>query len=146
MLLFLDEKGFYTRSNRKKAKLLPKGANETEEPQIPTVTLVSCRHAAKVMYLGVVSCPIPGKFDGKIHLERVSKKAKYKKKTHNEQFSEEVGINESIKEGWKKEVHSGMTASELASHVGADFGLAPDIIERIVFRYKSGTTKKSKVE
>jgi hypothetical protein len=49
---FLDEKWFYTRSNRKKAKYLPLGDNE--EPgadELPQLTTVSRRFAAKVSTL-----------------------------------------------------------------------------------------------
>ena len=134
---FLDEKWFYTRSNRKKAKYLPKGNNEEDDPKYPTLRFVSRRHAAKVMYLGVTGCPIPGYFNGKVLLERVSEKAKYSKSTWSDQFADEVQINELIKREWQKIINADMTGDEMKQAVVNDFDLDEDMAKRLTFRYVS---------
>ena len=78
--VWLDEKWFYCRNRRKRVKMLPFSNGEAPQYITPTpLRVVSCRHAIKVMYMGVIARPnTEHNFDGKIDLLRVSEERKYK--------------------------------------------------------------------
>ena len=65
--------------------------------------------------MGVVGRPVPSKnFDGRIHLERVSKSVKVKKLTCHQNFTDDVIVNIQIKEGHWRDLHSeGATVDEM---------------------------------
>ena len=79
--VFLDEKWFYMRSRRKKAKALPWVEGEDISYARPAPRRISSRrHASKIMYMGVVAAPVhEHDFDGKIALIRVSETKSYQK-------------------------------------------------------------------
>lgn len=68
---FLDEKWFFTTSQRKKLKILPQAEFETcEDADVNLPKLRSRRFPVKVMFMGVVARPVPEHdFNGKIYLD-----------------------------------------------------------------------------
>ena len=122
-MVYLDEKQFYLSSNRKKAKFVPKGEYEVEEPVMPTITTVSHTHSTKIMYFGVIGTPIEGKFDGKIMLKRVSETKTYQKLTWSDQFSGNIIINNIIRNERRQFVHPSMSGKEMALVIGEGYHL-----------------------
>ena len=100
---FLDEKWFYTTSRRRTMKVLPMVAGFEDEMQIPTYNrpkIRSRRYPVKVMYLGVVACPLDEHdFDGRIFLKRVSRRRKVTRASRNSRFSIHVEANEQLLKG-----------------------------------------------
>ena len=75
--VFIDEKWFYTTSNRRKIKFLPPTAGELEVDKklaLPKRSkVVSRRYSNKVMCIGAVACPRQEfNFDGKIFLKQIA--------------------------------------------------------------------------
>ena len=75
-IAMLDEKWFYVTSRRKTIKRLPLQPGEEEgDDLIPQPKMRSRCHPIKSMFMGVVGRPREDKnFNGKIYLERISKK------------------------------------------------------------------------
>ena len=137
---FLDEKWFYPYSGRKQVKELP--AAEHEDPNDINSTTrreSSRRHVSKVMFLGVVGCPVPERgFDGKIFLKRVARTTIFKQTTYKENdFSDDVALSTHVKHNWRFVCADTMTACEATSAVADHYGLLNAIRERLVLRYKS---------
>lgn len=88
----------------------------------------------QVMYLGVVAKPEPNRnFDGKIFLKRVSEEVEYKKKTHNQNFSDDACINGQLKDGEWMTMHTeGMTLGELKDCIAMNWFLDEFIRDRMV--------------
>ncbi|MEL7343181.1 MAG: hypothetical protein AAGM67_22040, partial [Bacteroidota bacterium] len=85
----MDEKWFFLRSGRTKAKYIEAKTDlgEAETAGIRTrPRSKSRRFTTKVMYLGVVCCPKALHFDGKVSLHRVSKEMVAQKKSRNTHF------------------------------------------------------------
>lgn len=82
---FLDEKWFYTTNCRQRLKILPTTDDENgrvRPPRRPRIR--SRRYPVKVMYLGVVACPQPDHtFDGRVLLERVSRRKRLARASRN---------------------------------------------------------------
>ena len=74
-IAMLDEKWFYT-TNRRRKKKLPIGPGEVDgDDTSKHPQMRSLRFPVKSMFMGVVGRPRPNKnFDGRICLERISKK------------------------------------------------------------------------
>ena len=101
---YIDEKWFYKVNRRRAMKLLPKGKHENDsecESKLPK--MLSRRFPVKTMFMAVVGRPLAHRnFDGKIHLERVSKTRKIGTRTSHHNFSDDVIVNDEIKSGsWK---------------------------------------------
>jgi len=98
------------------------------------------------MYLGVVANPnMEQGFNGKIFLKRVSKQQAYKEMSHNQNFSDDAGINGTIKDGKWKDVlpddGNGMTLAEMREMLAQLYDLDDDIRDRLVIRYYTGGTR-----
>ena len=76
VVVHVDKKWMYTTNRRRKLKYLPRDKHEKENTDhLKRPKAVSRRHPVKVMVLGAIANPNPSKnFDGKVMLERVSKK------------------------------------------------------------------------
>ena len=159
---YLDEKWFYTRSRRRKIKLLPLSSHEEKN----TANLIALRAAenspkirsrrypVKVMYLGVVAQPRPDKsFNGRIMLKRVANTKKVEAKTRNELFSTDVKINCAIRYGdelghkdWYDLHANGMTAEDLCDSIAQFYELSEFVSERLEFHFpdynENGEEKK----
>ena len=102
------------------------------------------------MYLGVVGNPIPSKeFDGKIFIQRVSETIKYKQMTHNQNFSDEAGINGLIRRGaWYSGdagfIVDGMTLGDLRISLVENYQLEEDVAARVVIKYYTGRSTNNK--
>ncbi len=132
--VFLDEKWFYTQSNRRKNKEMDPLPGE--EP-LAKSKAISRRNACKVMFIGAVANPVPERnFDGKIYLERISKTQKYKRMTCNQNFTYNAPKNVLLKEGdWIKHVKEDMTLLGLRSALQEEYDLDDCIKERLVIHY-----------
>ena len=109
---YLDEKWFYTTNRRRRVKKLPRGPDEEEGIDfVPPQKVLSRRFPVKAMFMGVVGRPIKTKnFDGRIHLEGVSKTVAVSRLTSHQNFCEDVQINEQVKRGGWRDLHvEGMT-------------------------------------
>lgn len=146
-LQMLDEKWFYTTFRRRKRKVLPHGLTEEVGADFVRFSSVrSRRHPVKVMFLGVIACPHPEKeFDGKLHMERVSRLKTLARMSRQKSFSDDVLINEELKAGGWREYHTdGMTFEDLlADVIIASYCLEADVAERLDFTYRVGTAIKS---
>lgn len=117
---FLDEKWFFTRSGRKKAKWLPPEGDETwEDAKLPVIRTADRRRGTPVMAMGVCAA------HGQVDIIRVSKWEKAKRGSHNRHFSIYVKKNEEIKRSWKTAV-----ANEDSSNMKAK-----DIIQAVVDKF-----------
>ena len=113
---YLDEKWFYTTNRRRQIKILPKTEDEAEGIDfIAQPKVRSRRFPVKAMFMGVVGRPDEcKKFDGRIHLERISKRVEVKKLTSHQSFCDDVMINMQIKQGDWRNLHSvGATVDEM---------------------------------
>ncbi len=130
---FLDEKWFYTTSRRRKIKFLPPTKEEEQEnPKLAVPKqskIVSRRHVQKVMYLGVVACPVPNKhFDGRILMRRVAQEKTTKKASSHQRFTDDAILNSEIREGkWREFYTDGMTVSTFLSILGQTYDLWQEI-------------------
>ena len=139
---FLDEKLFYTTTRRNKIKKLPRGPYEKEGADVviqPKV--ISRRFPVKSMFLGVVSRPIPHRnFDGRIHLERISTQETVKKLTATQNFSDDVIVNQAIKNGeWRQLFDTdsplSLSALEVKRIVADHFALDAAVVDRLELSY-----------
>ena len=139
----LDEKWFYITSRREKNKRLPLGNGEVKGLDFtPSPTMRSRRYSVKCMFLRCVANPRPEKnFDGRIHLERISKQKKTRQMTHHLCFSEDVNINNQMKNGeWRNYIDlddTQVTIREHAEIIGKLFQLDSAIVDRLSFYYQS---------
>ena len=138
----LDEKWFYITNRRRKIKRLPIGPEEVPGCAfIPSPKMRSRRYPVKCMFLGCVANPQPERnFDGRIHLERISTPTTTKQKSHHSRFSDDVNINNRIKNGgWRECIlqETETTTEEHAESIGAAFDLDDAVIDRLVFYYRT---------
>ena len=77
------------------------GPHEKEgDDKICHPKMLSRRYPVKSMFMGVVGRPLPHRnFDGKIFLERVSKRKFIQKCTAHTNFSDDTLVNNEIKNG-----------------------------------------------
>ena len=151
---YLDEKWFYTTNRRRRVKKLPRGPNEEEGVDIVPPQKVRSRHfPVKAMFMGVVGRPINEKnFDGKIHLERVSKTVEVTKLTAHQNFCDDVVVNCQIKQGGWRDLHvEGMSLDEMRDAMKHHFALDDAVCDRIEFIYKTkigrkGNTKEVRIK
>jgi hypothetical protein len=97
-------------------KKLPKGNDEEEGIDfVPQPKVRSRRFPVNSMFMTVVGRPVKEKkFDGRTHLEQVSKQVEVKKLTSHQNFTDDVSINLQIKEGaWRDLYSDGVTVDEL---------------------------------
>ena len=89
------------------------------------------------MYLGVVAQPVlEFGFDGKVHLERLSKEKSLQQTKQNQNFSDVIEINTQLKQGdWRYVATNDMDIKTLIEVVGEEFMLDEEIIERLEFSY-----------
>ena len=142
---YLDEKWFYTTNRRRKIKKLPRSLDEEEGVDVaPPPKVQSRRFPVKAMFMGVVGRPLPEKgFDGRVHLERVSKTEEVKSLTAHQNFSDDVILNCEIKDGgWKKLHTNGICVEDMKDLLQATYDLDDAIIERIKFQYKTKVGEK----
>ena len=102
---YIDEKWFYRTNRCRKIKILKLGAHEKKgADKIVLPKMLSWRFPVKSIFIGVVGRPIPyHNFDGKIFLERVSKKRYISKCTAHSNFSDDAIVHAEIKMGkWIK--------------------------------------------
>ena len=95
------------------------------------------------MYLGVVGCPQPERnFDGRIALERVSRRKTLQRASRNKRFSIDVLVVEAIIKGdWKHQlVIPGMTIDELLESIKTQYDLDEYVSDRLVIGYETYTT------
>ena len=157
-IAFLDEKWFYTRSRRKKMKILPRHPNESEEDAaVPVEREVSRRHATKVMFLGVVAKPDDEhNFDGKICIKQVSEKKTYARSSHVSGIVDEYELNATIHQTWRNVVAApnadgsnngdafSLTADEVIAKVCDHFNLSDDVKDNLALRYDYFTARGNK--
>ena len=151
---YLDEKWFYTTNRRRRVKKLPRGPDEEEGIDfVPPQKVLSRRFPVKAMFMGVVGRPIKTKnFDGRIHLERVSKTVVVSRLTSHQNFCEDVQINEQVKRGGWRDLHvEGMTLHGMACTLQEVYGLDDAVIDRLEFVYKTkigreGNTKEVRID
>ncbi len=96
------------------------------------------------MFLGVVACPQEQhKFDGRIMLERVSRQRKLTQSSRNQNFSDDVLVNEAIKKGeWRDELFVyGMTFGELKERLVERYALDNYVVERLEALYLKWTAR-----
>ena len=141
-IAWLDEKWFYTRSGRKKAKFLPLGPGERPgDDDLPVVRTASRRFPSKTMFLAVIAKPEPEHaMDGKIKLLRLSRTDVASKRSCTELFSDITAINEDIKRNWRLFVEGdtvNRTVAEITAAVADKFDLSGDIAEKLVLRYRT---------
>jgi hypothetical protein len=111
-ITFLDKKWFYIYSRQKRAKILPPGPGETEADSfLPTIRVASCRHAEKVMLLGVIAKPeLDHDFTGKVELLRVCHLEPCQRAIYNWHVG--VKKNETVKSSWR-EALAGKNVAEM---------------------------------
>ena len=85
--------------------------------------------------MGVVGRPVPHKkIDGKIHIKRVSKTVEVKNLTSHQNFFDDVIINEQIKNGGWRHLHSdGMIVDETREALQEQYLLDNAVIDHTVF-------------
>ena len=95
---FIDEKWFYRTNRRRKIKILKLGEHEEEgDDTVVRPKMLSRRFPVKSMVMGVVGLPVPHRnFDGRIFLERVSKRKYIQTCTSHTNFSDDTLINGEI--------------------------------------------------
>lgn len=94
---FLDEKWFYTTCRRKLMKVLPREESELSPVVYKRPQMRNRRFPIKVMYLGVVACPVEEHgFDGKVFLKRVSKRKTVARASRNKNFCADSNVNNSL--------------------------------------------------
>jgi hypothetical protein len=149
-IAFLDEKWFYTTNRRKSLKVLPKVASETTLKAYKRPSIRSRRYPVKVMYLGVVAQPrTEHSFDGRILLERVSRRKKLVRSSRNKRFSVDVHVNEEIVAGkWKERfVMEDTTTIEVLEMIADVYDLdefVSDRLELVYVTHSTGGTKQIK--
>jgi len=115
---YLDEKWFFLRSGRTKAKYIEAKTDlgEAETAGIRTrPRSKSRRFTTKVMYLGVVCCPKALHFDGKVSFHRVSKEMVAQKKSRNTHFLPDAARNQEFLDHWREYVTDTMSSEQMAS-------------------------------
>ena len=134
---YIDEKWFYKVIIRRTLKILPKG--EEEEIGSDTYTkpkMLSRRFPVKTMIMGVVGRPIPHRnFDGRIHLERISKTKYLSTCTANRDFSHDIGVNEALKTGEWRSIISGndRKIGDIAVILTEAYGLEEYVSDQLKF-------------
>ena len=138
---FLDEKWFYTTSRRRRIKHLPKGQHEEVEPTYVLPKIRSRRYPVKVMFLGVVACPNRDhNFDGRVFLKRVSKVEIVQRISRNQQFSENVYLNDAIKRGaWRELLIDILRVDEALNLIAGYYDLDEFVSERLELSYHTYT-------
>ena len=117
--------------------------------------MLSRRFPIKAMFMGVVGRPIPHRnFDGKIFLERVSERIPVSKITSHQNFSDDVIINQGIKNGeWRTLFYdkSNLIVAEILTQIYINYALDESIYDRLELQYttyigNAGNTKVVKLE
>ena len=139
---WLDEKWFYTTNRRRRLKHLPKAPWEEEGiDRLVRPRIVSRRHPVKVMYLGVVARPRENfDFDGRVYLERVSKKKVITKETTHTRFTDDVIMNADLRQnGWRRLVPDGsaIKVADLIDSIVEEYDIDEEVAERLEFSYKT---------
>ena len=99
------------------------------------------------MFLGVVAKPIPEKnFNGMVFLERVAREQAYKKRDHNQNFTDDATANGLLKNGdWIQLVDGDdFLLHELKDAIAETYNLDDDIKERLVLRWQGPENSKGK--
>ena len=103
--------------------------------------MLSRRFPVKSMFMGVVGRPLPHRnFNGKIHLERVSKKRDIQKYTRHTNFCDDALLNsEIVSSEWKKLVASDLqiNVAELKQLIFEYYDLDEAVVDRLEFSFKS---------
>ena len=150
-ICYIDEKWFYRVSRRRKLKLLPKGDNENDNiDKAKKSTMLSRRFPIKTMFMAVVARPIPHRcFDGKVHIERVSKTRILTTATSHCNFTDDALNNDALKKGEWREIFSDMkvTADDVVELISVTYNLDAHIQDRMEVFYitkigNNGNTKK----
>ena len=147
---FLDEKWFYTTSNRKLYKILPPNKAIGETDKDAAVNVPRCRtrrHPCKTMFLAIVAPPNKDKkFDGKILIKRVCDTVAQKKGSYHQRFSIDYHTNHLIKAGDWRHLHvKNMTPSCLFDAVASTYELDEHEAARLVLTYHTHTKSGEKV-
>ncbi len=89
--------------------------------------------------MGVVGRPNKErKFDGRIHMERVSKTQEVKKMTSHQSFCDDVIINQQIKRGSWRDLHcEGCTVEEMRDSMQEQYALDDATVDHIEFIFKT---------
>ena len=146
-IAFLDEKWFYTTNRRKNLKVLPQAASENLVEPYKRPRIRSRRYPVKVMYLGVVAAPrAEHLFDGRILLERVSRRRTLLRSSRNKRFSVDVHVNEEVGAGrWKDRfVMDDSTTAEVLETIAGVYDLDEFVSERLELVYVTHTTGGTK--
>ena len=150
----LDEKFFYTTNCRRQIKVLPPSPLElltTAKSVRSTPKMLSRRFPIKAMFMGVVGRPIPHRnFDGKIFLERVSERIPVSKITSHKNFSDDVIINQGIKNGeWRSlfDNKTHLVVIKILTEIYKNYALDESIFDRLELQYTTfvGNTGNTKV-
>ena len=101
LVTYLDERWFYTTDRCRRIKRLPKGDEKEDGADFIVLPKVrSRRFLIKGMFMRVCGRPIQNKnFDGKLHLEKVSKITVLKKMTTHQNFCNDWMLNNENKDG-----------------------------------------------
>ena len=150
-ICYIDEKWFYRVSRRRKLKLLPKGEHENDNvDKAQKSTMLSRRFPIKTMFMAVVARPIPHRnFDGKVHIERVSKTRILSTATSHSNFTDDALNNDALKKGMWREICSEMdvNADDIIELLSVTYNLDEYIQDRMEVFYvtkigSNGNTKK----
>eukprot|EP00984_Skeletonema_dohrnii_P035533 scaffold35421_cov266-Skeletonema_dohrnii-CCMP3373.AAC.1 len=138
ILVYIDEKWFWTTSYRRKRKVLPMIEGEDPDDILDAPRARSRRNMTKAMFMGAVANPCPEHgFDGKISLHRVASETEYKQVTYNSNFTDSAELNEQLKgQGWYDLVEEDMSLGELRTALAEKYYLDESISNRIVLRHQ----------
>ena len=103
--------------------------------------MLSRRFPIKAMFMGVVGRPIPHRnFNGKIFLERVSERIPVSKITSHQNFTDDVIINQAIKNGeWRSlfESEAHLLVSEIITQISQTYALDDCVSDRLELQYST---------
>ena len=143
IVVYLDEKWFYTTSRRRKLKYLPRAEFEEEGADILRVRkVINRRHPAKCMFMGAVAKPNGERgFNGKIHLTRISQTRRAIRTSFNQCFATSRIVNDLLKAGEWRNLYPDpdFEFGDLKEVVALEFELDEDIL--LEFRYTTFTRR-----
>ena len=98
------------------------------------------------MAFGAIAKPQPEhNFEGKVMLERVSKKVKAKQMSRNQRFTDDLHLNNDLKEGaWRNLVVDDQWADDLLDMIVDNYDLEEYEAERLTIYYCTFSDKNKK--
>ncbi len=139
-ICYLDEKWFYTTTQRKKLKYVPRQPYEAiGADYVRRRKVVSRRHSLKTMFIGVVAeANAEHEFDGKIMMERIAEDKVLRRATYRNQFHFDRHFNDEIKSGGWKQLYPddpNILTYEFIGIIANNYDLEEEVEERLCLRY-----------